>query len=990
MPRSRRASIRVRPRCPGVECAALALCLLFACGAGNARAQVAAGVSGPSIEKLIEEAAELPNEPSGVLTLTTEALEALAVRPDDLLEAKARTLRARAFESLARYPEAESEAQIAVDLLDPAQAPEEAADALRTLGTIQYRRGNAKAAVASAENAAQLQRKHDLQAQLAATLALEGAGHRFLGNLDEALGAHLDSLTICEELQDDACIARASNNIGMVYWQLDRDEQALGYLTRTLDIYRELDLHRQLAQTLNNMGLLLIRVDQAGDALPLLDEALERSRELNNPALVATSLSNLGFAYDELGELDRSKASYEQCLAIRRELQDKKGMARSLGALAELKQGLGNHQEALAMLDEALALAVDVGARVEEADLHRLRSRSHEALGSPRKALTDHQRFYELRQEISGAETDRNILEIELRHEEEHRRREIEQIEREASRLEAAYRDEARRTRLLIGLTVALLASLGLLLAMYRSRVNALREVRSSHERLKTTSSQLAESEERYRRLFEGAKTPTLLIDVERRELLDLNAPAREIVEPKLIDGPLPIDTIRPEWVHDLLPRLLDDPSNPKTIDQDWQDPATSRTLWKQATSDPVTVNGRRCTLATMSDVTADREKLAAQIREDKLGALGVLAGGIAHDFNNALTTIVGESTLAQESDRPEEIHAGIGAILHSAQQAQRLTQQLLAFSKGGEPVRKVQPVAPLLKEALEFARSGTRLQLQVEIDDDLGAASLDDGQFGQVVGNLVLNADQAMDEGGVLLVRASNFFGIPPGTTGPEARFVRLDFVDTGSGVDPRVRDRIFDPYFTTKERGQGLGLAASYAIAQHHGGQLVYQPNPDRGSTFSIFLPASEQTPSLGTKTDETVILGEGRLLLLEDDPGVQQATMSLLTRCGYSVEAVADGEAAIKRYFEAKDRDEPFDLAIMDLTIVGGLGGREALERIRRRDPSVRALVVSGYSADPTMAHYEEAGFQAALSKPFTLHALSQTVHRVLQDRPCDVPS
>lgn len=366
--------------------------------------------------------------------------------------------------------------------------------------------------------------------------------------------------------------------------------------------------------------------------------------------------------------------------------------------------------------------------------------------------------------------------------------------------------------------------------------------------------------------------------------------------------------------------------------------------------------------------------------------SLGLLAGGIAHDFNNALTAIIGHVELARDAD-PAEREDLLAGAERAARAATRITGQLLVFAKGGQPVRRSTDLRRLLPDAIALASAGSRMRIEIEITDGVWPVDVDGGQFSQVISNLIVNAQQATGEGGCLQACASNVTGAQlPGVLSEGQRYVRIDFTDNGPGIPEAIRARVFEPYFTTKEGGQGLGLAIAYAICRNHGGALTCSSLDGQGATFSVFFPAAREAPRLPEVVPAVAQRGDARILVLDDEPLVRTIVERMLTLLGYHAEAVAEGRQAVERYLAARLAGEPFDLLIMDLTIPGGMGGREALAEILRHDPEVRAIVASGYADDPTMANYREAGFKGALPKPFQRSELAQLVADVLKgERP-----
>ncbi|MBA7705169.1 MAG: response regulator, partial [Calditrichaeota bacterium] len=338
--------------------------------------------------------------------------------------------------------------------------------------------------------------------------------------------------------------------------------------------------------------------------------------------------------------------------------------------------------------------------------------------------------------------------------------------------------------------------------------------------------------------------------------------------------------------------------------------------------------------------------------------------------------------TARLKAGKNEEIRDLLQAAEQSIQQAKGITQQLLTFTRGGEPVKTSMALQPMIKESVKFTLHGSKAKSRFDLPDDLWPVEIDPGQINQVINNLALNAVQAMSRGGHLTVTARNVTieeGDQRTTALQPGNYVEVAIKDEGVGIPPENIDSIFDPYYTTREKGTGLGLFSVYSIIERHGGWITVESEVDLGTTFTFYLPAAadEEAAAISSEIKE----GSGRVLVMDDDDTICLGLKALLGELGYEVETTANGEEAIERYGEALKSDQPFDAVIMDLTVPGGMGGAEAIGHLKELDPRVRAVVSSGYSTDPIMANYQEYGFEAVLMKPFQLADLSRAMDLVL---------
>ena len=398
----------------------------------------------------------------------------------------------------------------------------------------------------------------------------------------------------------------------------------------------------------------------------------------------------------------------------------------------------------------------------------------------------------------------------------------------------------------------------------------------------------------------------------------------------------------------------------------------------------PILSGGRIGTLVNVIRDITERCRMEEELsKAHKLETVGVLAGGIAHDFNNMLTAIWGYLSLAKAAVRSSsEATELLVEAEKAAARARDLTQQLLTFSRGGAPVRRALPLEPLLRDSAGFALSGSNVTCEISLPDTLWPVEADEGQLHQVINNLVLNAVQSMPQGGRIRIAARNVrAGSVEGLKLPGRDYVMFSVRDEGIGIPAEHLGKIFDPYFTTKQRGSGLGLSISYSIVKKHDGMIRADSTLGEGTTFSVYLPAAEEAASQDAPGEREPPRGTGRILLMDDDDDVRAVAGRMLEHFGYGVVPARDGEEALALYAAAKGDGTPFDAAVMDLTISGGMGGKEAMERLRALDPSARAIASSGYSNDPVAADYAAYGFSGFVPKPYRIEQLTAELARIL---------
>ncbi len=402
-----------------------------------------------------------------------------------------------------------------------------------------------------------------------------------------------------------------------------------------------------------------------------------------------------------------------------------------------------------------------------------------------------------------------------------------------------------------------------------------------------------------------------------------------------------------------------------------------------EASVSSVNIGGVKLFQSVFIDVTERKRIEDELLRAQRLESIGILAGGIAHDFNNFLAAVMGNISLAIMRTSPQD------KAMKNLQEAERacvgardMIQQILTFSKGGAPIKETASITDIIKNSAGLALRGSNVRCEFFLPDNLWPVEVDVGQMSQVINNLIINADYAMPGGGIIGIGAENL-NIGPENVLPlkQGSYVKVIIKDLGAGIAPEDIPRIFDPYFSTKDEGFGLGLATTYSIIKRHEGYIDVESEMGAGTTFHVYLPASDKKLPEKRVSEEKPIIGEGRILVMDSEESIREVISEMLKSLGYEVESAFDGQEAIELYKKAGESGRPFNVVIMDLTVPGGMGGKEAVRELIKIDPGVKVIVSSGYSNDPIMAEYKKYGFSGVIAKPYRIKDLSEVLYNVV---------
>ncbi len=925
------------------------------------------------------------DDPAAYVELATTVLGDLARNPSPSLEAEVRAGLGRALRVAGRFQDAVFELEVAADAARRFGRTDVLEASLADLARAHFYLGSFDQSIAACRRALDHPEIGSDPDRAWRFVNITAACQLQLGDYAGAIATSATSLDERQRAGDRDAEATLLNNIGVAHLYLGDYDPALEYFQRARLIKTELGESVGVADILANIGDIKQLQGKTGEAIEIHHRALAMRLEEGGDIRVAQSHRSLAAALRADNRLLDALGHIASALELVRRAGAEPELVVCLATEAEILAASGRGDEAVASATESLELARRLELRSSEIAALDAMVAAEAASGDPELALEFQARARELERELGRAETRSEFARFQASHDIAEKQREIELL-RQTSDLQQLELKQQRRWR--VGLSVGL-ALLGAVagIGWFRS---IQRGPRARDRELEQAA--LVESAERWRQMV--VDNPAGLFQTDPDGMIVAANPAFAGLvgrrDPDRLVGTTLFELADdPSAVRELLGGLAvtreTSTRNLRVTGPGGGSTTLLVTVGRIADGARDVIEGIAIDISDHDRAEQNRRRAELdQQQNQKLEGLGVLAGGIAHDFNNMLMAVLSNISLAKRAAAASgEATRRLSEAEEVCLRATGLTQQLLTFSKGGRPIRSIADLGRLVEEATASAARGGNCHYDCRRNPELWPVEIDRGQITQVVHNLIVNAIEAMPRGGTVTVTIDNTHLVEGDIPALDAgRFVRIDVTDTGAGIPDDQLETIFDPFFSTKRGQSGLGLATAFSIVRGHGGAIVVHSKESRGSTFTVYLPASEQERSTEPPPGDGAIRGHGRLLIMDDDEAVRSAAAELLETIGYEVVTAADGAEAVEIYRRELEHDHRFDAVILDLTVPEGVGGRETMSRLLALDPGVRAIVSSGYSTDPVMANYREHGFSGVAVKPYRMAELARTLKRLIE--------
>ncbi|UCH92304.1 MAG: tetratricopeptide repeat protein [Candidatus Aminicenantes bacterium] len=742
-----------------------------------------------------------------------------------------------------------------------------------------------KKAKEHAQSSLDIARKIKDKPGIARALTSLGRACLLLEEFDQARHYHSESVKLYEDLHDQHNLALAYNSIAGIHWRFSEYATAMEYLYKSLKIYEDLDHQERIGSINNNLGVLHMDLKNFDKSLEHYQKSLKIKEKLNNKEGMHKTLSNIGLIYSHKCLYDKSLKYFQRALKISKELGDnpftstiflnigdtyikmknhqlalenynkslkikeklneRRGMSKVLINKASVNLLLGKHQKAIQQALQGLDLAKQIKVKAVIRDAYEVLSRAYEAIGDIRSALDHHKKFKEIDDQIFADDTNMRIAGLETNFHVERKQKEIELLRTE--------RENQRRTLLFLIIFALLILLLTFVIhTRYRLKARVTRALEKEIDERKLTEQKLRESEEKFRVLAEKSVVGIWIVQDNFIKYANptmsktFGYPREELIDKSPLE--LAIEEDRPLVNEQLIQRMAG--SNGIQSYEFKGITKNGEILYLESYGALTLYQGQPAVLESIIDITRRKKTEAELIKSRKMESVGILAGGIAHDFNNLLAIIVGNTSMLKLTlgNGDSRLSSFLEGVEQASAQAADLAQKFITFSEGGWLIRKKVELHDILRDTAQLSPEINNIPCEIIIPPDLAPIYADERQLRQVITNLLLNAYEATSgnykkvtiKAQNVTLTEENQFSLKNG------KYVKILVIDKGRGIPPQLLEKIFDPYFSTKDtvskKGLGMGLAICYSIVKKHEGHIAIDSEPKKGTTVEVYLPAFE----------------------------------------------------------------------------------------------------------------------------------------------------